>query len=80
MRSNRPTRSVLSLVLFSIAAPFSSLPEYTRKYDRRPTKGSETILKTNALKGAESSTSRTTVSFVSGSIPVGAGISSGEGR
>ena len=72
-------RSRCFLVEFSTEDPVVTVPEYTRKKDRRPTKGSVMILNARAEKGALSSAGRSSSSSVSGSMPLMAGMSSGEG-
>ena len=72
-------RSLRSFVEFSMCEPARSTPEYTRTYVRRPTNGSDMILKTSPENGSESSGLRTACSPL-GVWPSTGMTSTGEGR
>ena len=80
MEEMDPTFSVLSRLTFRKELPPLREPEYTRKMESFPTKGSATVLMTWAAKGADSSQERAISSPDFTSVTVTAGRSAGEGR
>ena len=81
IRTIRPMRSRLPLLVFKRVVPVLSTPLYTRTKPKRPTKGSVMILKTNAESGSSLLASRVmTIDSSSGSVPLTGGMSSGEGN